>query len=321
MTDLGTWDATSTSVDDVLDALADLRRTSQLGSIRAMVMTLVIVGHQKEELDRAVAGVHELGSKHPARTLVLQLAPTDRDALDASIGLEGNSNGDGGRVVFEDVHLHVRGAATRHLDSFIEPFTLPDLPVVVWFVDALPSPSDRVLTSADVVVVDSRDFGGLDCFANVALITGMTPVIDLSWVRLQPWRAALRGLFDTPALRPFATSVSSATVAGKTGPRHLMAGWLADRLDLALADIHLVETEHVSLDVRSIRDGRHASARVRRDAGQRTLRCDGRIEGGPEFSTTVPLPPSGPAWGLAEGLSRLVRDAVFESALSAAIEF
>lgn len=321
MTDVGTWRREGTSVDDVLEALASLRRSSAHRATRTTVMTLVVVGHEQAALTRALEGVHQLGSKHPARTLAIRMAPDREARLDAGVELEGAAGAGGSQVVFEDVQLFVGGPACRHLDSFIEPFTLPDLPVVVWFVDELPSPADPVLSSADVVVVDSRDFGGLDCFSTVALIANIKPVIDLSWVRLQPWRGALRSLFDTPDLLPFASSIDSATVEGKTGPRHLIAGWLADRLDLALADIHLVEASHVSVMLHANLDGRHATAGVRREPGERRLRADAAVEDGPRFSGSLPLPPSGPAWGLAEGLSRLVRDPLFEAALAAALDF
>lgn len=321
MTDLGVWQAEATSVDAVLDALAGLRRSSELGATRTLVMTLVIVGHDRAELARALDGIHQLGSKHPARTLLIHLLPDADPALDAVVDLQGAGDDDGRRVVFEDVHLQVRGPAARHLDSFIEPFTLPDLPVVVWFVDQLPSAADPVLSAADVVVVDSRDFGGLDCFSTVAMIAEARPVIDLSWVRLQPWRSALRGLFDGAGLRPFAAGVRGATVEGKTGPRHLIAGWLAGRLDLALADVRLAEGDHLSFSVRARLEGRHARAAVRRLPDRRALVADAHVEGAAAISTTLLLPRSGPAWGLAEGLSRLVRDPVFESSLRTALDF
>lgn len=320
MTTTQAWRADPATVADVLDALDDLRRAAERGATRTAVMTLVVVGSTSTSLDRAVAGLHDLGSKHPARCLVIQTEPDAAPGLDAEIDLHRVAD-NGDRVVSEDVRLRVRGPATRHLDSLIEPFTLPDLPVVVWFVDELPAPSDPVVGAADVVVVDSRDFGGLECFAAVRLIGSQRPVTDLSWVRLQPWRAALRSALDAPMLSPLLRHIESAEVHGKTGPRHLIAGWLADRLDLALADIHLVEAEHVSIRLRAEHEGHRGSAAVLREAGDRTLRIEGHVEGGGSFAATQQLPPAGPAWGLTEALSRLVRDPVFEGALGAALDF
>lgn len=322
MTALDTWHDERTSVDNVLAALSALRRRAERRATRTAVLTLVLVGTEPDQLSRAVAGVHELGAKHPARTLVIAAgdAAPDDAALDARVDLEG-IEADEERVLFEEVHLRIRGPAVRHLDSLIEPFTLPDLPVVVWFVDGLPAAGDPVLGAADNVLVDSRAFGGLECFSSVQQIAADRPVTDLSWVRLQPWRAALRSIFDTPDLRPLVHHVEEASVTGKTGPRHLMAGWLADRLDLALPDVHLVEAEHVSMRLRAEHEGRHGTAAVLRESGQRNLRLEGAVDGAGAFAATQPLPPRGPGWGLAEALTRVHRDAVFERALAAALSF
>src|SRR5439155_1435568 len=62
-------------------------------------------------------------------------------------------------VCFENMVLHVRGNTAHHLDSVVEPFTLPDVPVVVWLPHRLLTIDDPLLVAADRLVVDSRAAG------------------------------------------------------------------------------------------------------------------------------------------------------------------
>jgi glucose-6-phosphate dehydrogenase assembly protein OpcA len=221
---------------------------------------------------------------------------------------------------FEDVTLRVRGRVIAHLDSLIEPLTLPDLPMVVWFVDGLPRPGDSLLSASDVLLVDARDFGDVDCFAQLLELVPHVPIVDLSWVRLRPWREMLTGLFDGPAFKPFAQLVRHAEVAGKTGPRHLLGGWLLDRLALAPGELHLEADDHVLMRLRAVGpDGRAATFEVGRTGDERVVRAHAEVEGGPSSTAIVRLPEATPAWGLAAALSALHADPIYERALGRAL--
>ncbi|HEX7165437.1 MAG TPA: glucose-6-phosphate dehydrogenase assembly protein OpcA [Acidimicrobiales bacterium] len=319
---LSVWSEDGVRVADVVAALEDLRRPEPMPATRTSVLTLVVVATRAASADRALAALHELGGRHPARVLTIlsdpDAAPSDA-GIDASVRLLGGE-ADGKEVWFEDVELCVRDDAARHLDSLIEPFTIADLPVVVWFVDGLPADDDPLLAAADVVLVDARDFGDADCFGSLARVTRRRPVVDLSWQRLQPWRELLAGLFEGPDARPFLGDVRSVRVAGRTGPRHLLAGWVADRLRLPSPEVHLVAGEHVSMRVVAVApDGRAGTFEVLRRDDERVVRARADLEGGPTSEVVVPLPDATPAWGLATALSRLYRDPVYEHALRAAV--
>lgn len=319
---LSRWSEDSVRLETVLGALDDLRRPEPMPATRTSVLTLCIVGADRERVERARAAVHELGGRHPARVLHLVLDPESRDGppgLDASIHLLGGET-DGQELWFEDVDLVVHGEATKHLDSILEPLTLPDLPVVAWFVDATPSADDPLVDAADVVLVDSRELGGLDCFTTLQSIVRARPVVDLSWVRLEPWRVLLAGLFEGPAFRPFVQHVRHADVAGRTGPRHLIGGWLRDRLQLPRSAIHLDAQEHVS--IRLVAEIAEVGARGTFEASRgdaRRVEARARVEGGPTATAVLELPEATPAWGLADALSRLERDPTYESALGRAL--
>ena len=51
----------------------------------------------------------------------------------------------------------------------------------------------------------------------------------------------------------------------------------------------------------------------------RRVEARARIAGGPEAASVLELPEATPAWGLADALSRLERDEVYESALGRAL--
>jgi glucose-6-phosphate dehydrogenase assembly protein OpcA len=266
---------------------------------------------------RAQAAVHELGGRHPARVLTLVLDPSAREGapgIDAEIRLLGGT-AEGHDLWFEDIELDVHGRVVGHLDSLIEPLTLSDLPVVVWFVDDLPSLDDPLLAAADVLLVDARELDDVDALGGLVSLCGRRPVVDLSWTRLRPWRELLAGLFEGPAFRPFVSQVRRSAVAGRLGPRLLLDGWLADRLELPSAARHVEAADHVS--IRLWCDG--ATFSVVREGDVRRVVAEASIDGGPTASAVVQLAEATPAWGLADALSRLEVDPVYERALRRAV--
>jgi glucose-6-phosphate dehydrogenase assembly protein OpcA len=145
-------------------------------------------------------------------------------------------------------------------------------------------------------------------------------VVDLSWTRLRPWRELLAGLFEGPAFRPFVQSVKRSSVAGRTGPRLLLDGWLASRLGLPAAARHVEPSDHVSIHLWcEAADGQRADFSVVREGDVRRVVARASVEGGPSAQAVVQLPESTPAWGLADALSRLEVDEVYEQALRRAV--
>jgi glucose-6-phosphate dehydrogenase assembly protein OpcA len=135
-------------------------------------------------------------------------------------------------------------------------------------------------------------------------------------VRLRPWRELLAGLFEGP-FRPFVDGVHHAEVTGKNGPRHLLAGWITDRLGLHTSQVDVVESVHVNLRLAARDDaGREATFEVLRPSDERHVVARAAIRGGATSEAIVRLPPSTPGWGVAEALSSLSRDPVYESALA-----
>lgn len=317
LTQLSAWSEYDVKVGTVLDALAGLRRGEVMPATRASVLTLVIVAREIEAARAAERLVHDLGGRHPARLLTLLLEDDvgSRRGLDAELQLLGGS-AEGRDLYFEDIELRVRGPAAKHLDSLIEPFTLPDLPVVAWFTEELPAPDDPLVDAIDVVLVDTRVLGNSSCFPAIRALSRRRPVVDLSWVRLRPWREQLAGLFEGAEFRPFVSGVDDVLVTGHDGPRHILAGWLRERLAVRAEHLHLDAAEHVTIRLGATdARGRRASFEVDRPSDERMIVARAAIDGGPATEALVPLPPRRPAWGLAEALSFLGHDRVYERAL------
>jgi glucose-6-phosphate dehydrogenase assembly protein OpcA len=320
MTVLSEWQGEQVAVGDVLEALDGLRRGEARAATRTSVLTLVVVSADADDAARSGATIAALGSRHPARTLLLVPATADAPKIDAAVQLV-CAEVEGSNVWSEQVTLSVPPGLWQHLASLIEPFTLPDLPVVVWYVSDLPALSDPLLDAADAVLVDTKELGDLAAFPAVAELARRRTVVDLSWGRLRPWRELLAGLFEGRDYRRFAGGVVAAEVDGKEGPRHLLAGWLSSRLALPASAFTLEAARHVTLRLRAEAEGHQAVFEVSRAEGERLVRAAAEVEGGPHHRDVLPLPDDSLPWSLADALTHLSRDRVYEQALRAALAF
>jgi glucose-6-phosphate dehydrogenase assembly protein OpcA len=321
VTTLGSWEGGGVTVAQVTDALSELRRHEPRAAVRTSVLTLVAVVHDPGAATTTIDIVRELGTRHPSRTLVLVVddAGADETAVNASVSVHALENATN-PVCFEEIVLRVRGPLCWHLDSLVEPFTLPDLPVAVWLPDRLPALGDPLLDTADRIVVDTRVVGDQpDAFARVARLLRRLPVTDLSWVRLQPWRSLLAGLFEGRASRPFLDHVSDVEVAGHFGPRHLLAGWLMATLGLTRAHVHIQEAKHVSIRISAVHDGRLGRFAVVRPGDARIIHASVEIEAGPSIDQTLRMRDRWPSRSLAEALTRMGHEPVYERALRGAL--
>jgi glucose-6-phosphate dehydrogenase assembly protein OpcA len=279
-----------------------------------------------EQAYAATRALRALGRHHPARIVLLRPDPDQVATLDGRAALFA-VEADGHQVHFEEVTLVVGGQAANHLDSLAEAFTLSDLPVPVWYVGDIPDPTDQLLSVATSVIVDSRDAAGTGRLRALLELARRRTVVDLSWIRLQPWRELLAGLFDPPERRPCLDAVEEVEVTGKIGPRQLLGGWLMSQLRLAPGQVQLVDAQHVEVRVVCRRGPDVATFEVGRGAAHRTVSAHCVISGGlaanpiPDSGQAIPLADDPLATSLAEALTHLQPDAVWERALSAASGF
>jgi glucose-6-phosphate dehydrogenase assembly protein OpcA len=321
VTTIGSWEAENVSVGQVEAALSDLRRHEVRAAVRTSVLTLVTVVDDQREADAALEVVYELGSRHPSRTVVLVVGDDGDDGrgIDAAASVHAVER-QGTAMCYEDVVLRVRGPARYHLDSVVEPFTIPDLPVVVWMPAHLPAPGDPLLDAATSLVVDSRAVPeASDVLRRISALTRRLPVNDLSWIRLAPWRSQLAGLFEGSVYRPFLDGVRQVEVAGKHGPRYLVAGWLLRRLGLPREAVRLERAEHVSIHLTAVSEGRTGKFSVGRSGPERVIESCIDIEGGPCVQQTMRIRRQWPGLSLANALTRLSGDDTYRVALDGAL--
>lgn len=324
--ELGSWRGEGVRLGQVLDALGDLRRCEQRTATRASVTNLVLVARDDDEVERACDAVHRLGRRHPGRNIVLLPRPDAEPAgIDAEVLLHGSVLEGGHPVWSEDVRLVARGAAATHLGSLIEPLTLPDLAVAVWFVSGLPDPHDPLVAAASAVVVDSATLdGGQGSVAGMARLAGRRVVLDLCWTRLRPWRQLLAGLFEVPAARPFVAGVRKVAVGGPPWPRLLLGGWAASRLGLPVSVVEHTPgpTPAVSLVAEHAGEVATFSVEQARGAGGAALvRATSSLGTARVREDRLSLPEDPLASSLGEVLTRMTRDRAHGQALQVAVGF
>ncbi len=331
-TTIGSWEADNVSIGHVERALSDLRRHEQRAAVRTSVLTLVAVTHSPAEADLVRGIIHDLGVRHPSRTLVVVLEKGEADdpadpagggtGVDAALWVHAQEH-DGRVVCFEEVRLLVRGSARFHLDSIVGPFALPDVPLVVWLPASLPSPGDPLLDVADRLVLDSRAAaeGGRDVLARAGMLSRRLPVTDLSWIRMAPWRTLLAGLFEGSVNRPFLNGVDRVEVSGNRGPRQLLGGWLLRRLALTPARVELKPASHVSVCIDATDpQGRKARFCVMRQGDARVISSSVDIEGSPRLEQSLQMQERWPVLALAGALTNTGHDEPYEEALAGARE-
>jgi glucose-6-phosphate dehydrogenase assembly protein OpcA len=319
---LGQWIGRSVTVDDVLGALSMLRRKAERTAVRTAVVNLVVAAGDLESAERTSAAMRRLGAHHPRRTTVIVTEPGPPQVLDATVSLY-EAEAAGRHVWWEEVGLTVRGRMLDHVDSVVAPLTLPDLLTVVWFPSAPPAPHHPLVGLADTVLVDARFAGavaeGRGWSADPLLeLADEVPVIDLSWKRLSPWRQMLAHLFDDPASRPFVAGVSRAEVFARPGPRHLLAGWLCDRLGLPFSSIVQRDALHASLRLVASAAGRTGRFSVDRPTDEGVVYGRAELDDRPAWVEAETLPEHGLTRSLAEAMGDLTHDPVYEGALRCA---
>lgn len=306
---VGTWSERDTTMAPVVDALDRLRRVDRRGAVRASFLTLLAVGGSSVEVDEVFDTVHRLGAFQPSRVIVVRVMPGDHHRLDARVGVHLQSRGNQ-CVGIDDIALEVAGPVTSHLDSLVEPLTLPDLPVVVWCRERLPPARSRLIDLADNLVVDTVAAGGRSRFPAVARLHQRAPVTDLAWLRLLPFRRHLVDCLRRPALISLLDSVDSVAVSGPEVERGLLAGWLLDRLPRARTN---EEDGHESLSATLEGPDWRLDVRAHGDAVTGTLTGAGREPW--RYESAVPSTSTESL--LAEALLHLHPDPVYGAALAA----
>ena len=281
------------------------RGGDRTGSVRAITLNLIVHASDADRVDSAIEALEHVGPSHPLRAIV---ATPTKGELHASVASSCWVGASDRQVCSERVLIE---ASAKALPSAVTSLLVPDLPVFLWWqgpFDHEGGLAAELAGLASRVVVDSGDCG-LDGVAAARMLAAS--VADLAWAGLMPWRDAVAGLFDGPGEVKALERIRAVDVRGPENEARLMAGWLRSALD---ADIELR------------REGRaHHLERVTMSAGGKEYLVE-RTGRGRLGSASVPglldyavvlAPPPRPSL-LADELSRLSGDRLFERALEAA---
>ncbi|HWC39275.1 MAG TPA: OpcA/G6PD domain-containing protein, partial [Acidimicrobiales bacterium] len=210
-----------------------------------------------------------------------------------------------------------------HLDSLVEPLTLGDLPVTVWYASSIPEAAEPLVGAADAVIVESPadppDEGMADVLSLLLDLAQRRPVIDLSWICLTPWRRLVAAIFNASQYRALAADVDRAEVAGPPGPALLLSGWLLDRLELPRSSVTRRRAADTAVELSA--SGPAGAGRfsvTRREDDVVTALAE--IEGGHRRQDAVKLPADPLAAGLTAALTSSGHDPIFERAVAAALD-
>lgn len=314
---LDEWTGQGVRLTDVVQGLAGLQESSTTAqfSARTVVMTIVAVTSRDEDIAPAMDALRRLAGHHPARVVLVRPDPDAVAYLDGRATLYSLAHDDH-RACFEEVELRVGGQAALHLDSVVESFTLSDLPVVVWYVNAIPDASDPLLSVASAVLVDSRDAPDPSQLRSLLALARRRTLVDLSWSRVQPWRELLASLFEPVTHRPWLDALRQIEICGKEGPRRLIGGWLVAQTSVSPRQVKLHDARHVSIRLVAERQAATATFVVERAEGQRLVVAQAEVPGAPPVHASVSLPDDPLPSSLAAGLTHLRPDPVWETALS-----
>jgi glucose-6-phosphate dehydrogenase assembly protein OpcA len=244
----GFWSAEDTSPLEIEAALERLLKERYLEGGRAYaparVLNLVVVVDPRGR-GEVIERLEGIGRVNPSRTVIC-LVEEDRSTLGAwaTMACEVPTEPGALSVCRERVELQVGAGHLPRLASVIDSLLVSDLPTVAWSPHGLDDALDGLLPVADIVLIDSRHAPTLvKAVEHAAILARRAGVVDLAWLRTNPWRERAAGAFEPPSWRQGLAEVDRVTV------RHgedsavsglLLVGWLASRLRWSPGHLHRV---------------------------------------------------------------------------------
>ncbi len=222
--------------------------------LRARVVNLVVCSNLDEEVDQLALDLTSGGDSQSGRLILLLTdEESSSDGFDSRVSAH-CSRQPGGReqICGEIIRIVAHGKAAGRSASVVTPLLIHDLPVFLWWrrsVDLDSALLRRLARITDRLIVDSARAGVDDVLA-LSKLTALwkdVTISDLAWARLQVWRRALAGLYDSGLTREVLTRPTGLRLEfGARGhlPNELvyLLSWLASRLGWGLRS-PLVETD------------------------------------------------------------------------------
>lgn len=226
---------TPAQVEAKLRAMLIDRHGVFAGCVPARTLNLICVV-DAPSLAALLDRLRSLSPGHASRAIVCSVAPQRADiGAVATVGSDMHPRPGEFAVLRETVVLDIGERHLPHLASIVDPLVVSDVPTVVW------SPSDRddaVRTLAelvDVVLLDSMDPASPStAIHRTRGWLEVARVVDLAWLRTEPWRERLAASFHPAGLRADLERIRAVTVRhhpGSSVAALLLVGWLAAQLE------------------------------------------------------------------------------------------
>ncbi|HVR40075.1 MAG TPA: glucose-6-phosphate dehydrogenase assembly protein OpcA [Thermoanaerobaculia bacterium] len=218
--------------------------------------------HASETLSRASASV-------PQRTIVVRSMPEAENEIASWISANCHLIGGGKQMCSEEIAITAGGSRIHHVPPLVNALLIPDMPVAVWWVGDLPNEHEEYVESllepADRIIVDSSQFDRPADLALLRRIGSRTTTVpaDLTWVRLEEWRAATASIFDPPRMRARLRTIRKVRVVsggelrafGDSVEALLFAAWLSAQLEHRVDDSGKVESSTGTIDYELVGGG------------------------------------------------------------------
>lgn len=303
------------SIESAWGALWTEAHAHSPGLMRTRTLTLVALARRARS--DLIPLLEMCADSHPSRIIALVTDGAGETAVELC-GSGGQGPGS------EMVCITAPHKMSQHWAELILPLLVPELPVYLWVLDLelLEDPEcATMIETADHLILDTGSLTNPEpAWAPLMGTAGLAP-IDLSWVRLRTWRAAIAGAFDTPECLRLLGSLRGIRASGgpeNPGDARWLQAWLGARLadDYAVGDLPFhydVEPDAEDLHRVTLTLGPQASltAVLQDHRVDVTVVADGSVlyrasTGGPETSVALDL-----AEALHQGY-----DPVFASALN-----
>ncbi len=143
------------------------------------------------------------------------------------------------QVCCEQIMVRAQGDAIQGLPSILEPLTIPDLPVFVWWRAPLTNSKlfNELLEFADRTIVDTSLQDDTQTIQEIIRILSQNHAIcafsDLNWARVTIWRELIARLFDSADTRSQLNEITRVEITARQ-PLSLqplfLISWLGSRL-------------------------------------------------------------------------------------------
>lgn len=222
LTELTTGEEMQVDAAAIEKSLAELWRTEKSAGEDAVTRAALwnVVAHTWSPRDHSSASetLAKASAAVPQRTIIIRAAPNEPPEMSSWISANCHLLGGSKQVCSEEIAIVAGGERMHHVPPLVNALLIPDMPVAVWWVGDLPEEHDRyveaLLDPADRLIVDSRHFSHPHDLALLQRIGEQTTTApaDLSWVRLEEWRAVTASLFDPPEMRARVGTIANVRV-------------------------------------------------------------------------------------------------------------